>query len=128
MLGRTKIKLIAALSCGVVALAPTAAVAAAGSGAGAATSAQAAPQAPADPHPPYRAEFFVPGVIIWSAPDGQSTRLGLGYPGQGFAVDDNADGSNYTCDLTSTTFWLHGQDIATGVVGWVPSCNLNLAG
>lgn len=35
-----------------------------------------------------RADFRVPGVIIWSRPSAQSTRNGLGYPGQGFDWDD----------------------------------------
>ncbi|TDD08772.1 hypothetical protein [Nonomuraea diastatica] len=64
-----------------------------------------------------RFDFRVPGVRIFARPDGGPTRQGLGYPGQGFEVDNFAAGAPYTCD------WEHGRNVATGVVGWVPSCN-----
>ncbi|TDE30795.1 hypothetical protein E1295_40775 [Nonomuraea mesophila] len=71
-----------------------------------------------------RFDFRVPGVRIFARPDGRSTRHGLGYPGQGFEVDGFAAGTPYTCDNGVTTSdWEHGRNVATGVVGWVPSCN-----
>ncbi|TDC99632.1 hypothetical protein E1292_31200 [Nonomuraea deserti] len=71
-----------------------------------------------------RYDFRVPGVRIFARPDGGSTRNGLGYPGQGFEVDNFAAGAPYTCDNGVTTSdWEHGRNVATGVVGWVPSCN-----
>ena len=72
-----------------------------------------------------RGDFRVPGVIIWSEANGNSIHKGLGYPGQGFAVDDIVAGGSYTCDNNETTvIWNHGHNIATGVTGWVPACNI----
>jgi hypothetical protein len=69
-------------------------------------------------------DFRVPGVRIFSRPDGNSSRNGLGYPGQGWDTNHGATGTWYTCDNgVSTTWWEYGRNVATGVVGWVPSCN-----
>ncbi len=69
-------------------------------------------------------DFRVPGVRIFSRPDGGATRVGLGYPGQGWDLQSTGYGTAYTCDNgVTTTTWEHGRNIRTGVVGWVPSCN-----
>ncbi|MCO5967982.1 MULTISPECIES: hypothetical protein [Actinoallomurus] len=72
-------------------------------------------------------DFRVAGVRIWAngaLNDPYSGILGLGYPGQGFDVDMVYSAPAYTCD-NGVTSWtsLHGRDIATGVTGFVPSCN-----
>ncbi|MGW2150007.1 hypothetical protein ACWCOT_37270 [Nonomuraea bangladeshensis] len=69
-------------------------------------------------------DFRVAGVRIFSRPDGGATRVGLGYPGQGWDIQGTGYGTAYTCDNgVTTTSWEHGRNIRTGVVGWVPSCN-----
>jgi len=75
----------------------------------------------------WRYDFTVSGVRIWSDDNPHSTILGLGYPGQGFNVDlVYGSDYSYTCDNGVTTWtWLHGYDIATGVTGFVPTCNTN---
>lgn len=70
-------------------------------------------------------DFRVPGVIIWSERNARSKHNGLGYPNQGFDVDNVEEGEPYTCDDgNTTTSWSHGQDVQTKVTGWVPRCNL----
>ncbi|MCK2219525.1 hypothetical protein MF672_037895 [Actinomadura sp. ATCC 31491] len=69
-------------------------------------------------------DFAVPGVIIWNGPSASSGRNGLGYPGQGFAPDRSEEHELYRCDQFESTLWHHGRNLATGVVGWVPACNL----
>ncbi|MEU6796600.1 hypothetical protein ABZ907_33320 [Nonomuraea wenchangensis] len=111
---RTHLRLALGLALGLAALAApaTAAVAAA------ATPAAQAPSARSG------VDFRVPGVRIFSRPDGGSTRVGLGYPGQGWDIQGTGYGTSYTCDNgVTTTTWEHGRNIRTGVVGWVPSCN-----
>ncbi len=69
-------------------------------------------------------DFRVPGVIIWESDLPWSGVLGYGYPGQGFSVDAIDAVTSYTCDNGETSWTqLHGYDIATGVTGYVPSCN-----
>ncbi|WP_345405260.1 hypothetical protein [Nonomuraea salmonea] len=69
-------------------------------------------------------DFRVPGVRIFARADGQSTRVGLGYPGQGWEIHRAVDGTSYTCDNgVTTTVWEYGRNLRTGVVGYVPSCN-----
>ena len=70
-------------------------------------------------------DFRVPGVRIWREPR-VSIVDGLGYPGQIFDTDiTDVVGGTYTCDNGVTTdIWDHGRNRATGVVGWVPICNL----
>lgn len=72
-------------------------------------------------------DFRVPGVRIWKGPSASTTIMGLGYPGQGYNVYDVYGGTeSYTCDNGQTTWtWIHGWDVATGVAGYVPSCNLD---
>ncbi|MCG5218501.1 hypothetical protein [Streptosporangium sp. KLBMP 9127] len=72
-----------------------------------------------------RVDFALPGVIIWRQPTSQSSRNGLGYPGQGFQIDRVEIHGNYACQTgLSSNQWSHGRNLATGVVGWVPACNL----
>jgi hypothetical protein len=67
-------------------------------------------------------------VIIWSEPETgpNSMRKGLGYPKQLFNCDYGTEqGGTYACDNGVTTpIWRHGTDAATGIIGWVPDCNL----
>jgi hypothetical protein len=74
-----------------------------------------------------RHEFRVPGVRIWRSYSTSSAVVGLGYPGQGFFSDfqEYTPPNAYTCDNGVTTvYWNHGYDMATGVTGYVPFCNL----
>ena len=72
------------------------------------------------------ADFRVPGVVIWDNPLTTARRVGLGYPGQKFdAIRGSGPWDYYRCDNGVTSnFWIYGRNVATGVVGWVPDCNL----
>ncbi|MEU9838568.1 hypothetical protein AB0C69_05020 [Actinomadura sp. NPDC048032] len=71
-------------------------------------------------------DFRVPGVVIWDNPLNTARRVGLGYPGQKFdAIRGSGPWDYYSCDNGVTSnFWIYGRNMATGVVGWVPDCNL----
>lgn len=69
-------------------------------------------------------DFGAQGVIIWSEPRGGSGRNGLGFAGQGFESDRSEEHGLYRCDNFESTLWHHGRNATTGVVGWVPACNL----
>ncbi|MFC4115971.1 hypothetical protein [Nonomuraea zeae] len=69
-------------------------------------------------------DFGAQGVIIWSEPRAGSGRNGLGYAGQGFDSDRSEEHGLYRCDHFESTLWYHGRNATTGVVGWVPACNL----
>ncbi|MEW9547734.1 hypothetical protein [Nonomuraea sp. NPDC050783] len=69
-------------------------------------------------------DYAVPGVIIWSRPAAGSGRNGLGHPGQGFESDRSEEHGPYRCGPFETVLWHHGRNATTGVVGWVPACNL----
>ncbi|MGI5207522.1 hypothetical protein ACQEU6_38840 [Spirillospora sp. CA-108201] len=72
------------------------------------------------------ADFRVAGVVIWDNPLNTANRVGLGYPGQKFdAIRGSGPWDYYRCDNGVTSnFWIYGRNVATGVVGWVPDCNL----
>ncbi|MFF5260198.1 hypothetical protein ACFY4C_14715 [Actinomadura viridis] len=109
------------------AVAAAAATATAGLLSIAATAAQAAPAGPAQTsaHAAQRLDFRAPGIIIWKEPRKDSTRMGLGYPGQGFESDRVEKHAYYMCDNgLDTEWWYHGRNVGTGVTGWVPACNL----
>ncbi|MFB4281947.1 MULTISPECIES: hypothetical protein [unclassified Nonomuraea] len=69
-------------------------------------------------------DFGAQGVIIWSEPRAGSGRNGLGYAGQGFEANRSEEHGLYRCDNFESTLWHHGRNVTTGVVGWVPACNL----
>lgn len=70
-------------------------------------------------------DFGVQGAIIWNEPRAGSGRNGLGYAGQGFDSDRQEEHALYQCgNGQSTHTWFHGRNVTTGVVGWVPGCNL----
>ncbi|GAA2210258.1 hypothetical protein GCM10009850_057170 [Nonomuraea monospora] len=69
-------------------------------------------------------DFGAQGVIIWSEPRSGSGRNGLGYAGQGFESDRSEEHGLYRCDNFESTLWHHGTNATTGIVGWVPACNL----
>ncbi|MEO3872430.1 hypothetical protein ABGB18_26755 [Nonomuraea sp. B12E4] len=69
-------------------------------------------------------DFAAQGVIIWSQPRAGSSRNGLGYAGQGFQSDRVERHALYQCDHFASDEWHHGRNVTTGVVGWVPACNL----
>ncbi|MEV0995387.1 hypothetical protein [Nonomuraea sp. NPDC050202] len=69
-------------------------------------------------------DFGAQGVIIWSEPRAGSGRNGLGYAGQGFESDRSEEHGLYRCDHFESTLWHHGTNATTGIVGWVPACNL----
>ncbi|GAA5037951.1 hypothetical protein HNP84_003232 [Thermocatellispora tengchongensis] len=74
---------------------------------------------------PVRWDFRVPGVRIFLRAHAGSPVLGLGYPGQGFETERFDWGPEYVCDNGSiATLWGYGRNLATGVRGFVPSCNL----
>lgn len=93
-------------------------------------TALAAVPAPADQRPTAshqvgrQLDFAVPGVIIWNEPREGSGRNGQGYPGQWFDTDRAEEHALYRCDNGQSTRWFHGRNVKTGVVGWVPGCNL----
>lgn len=69
-------------------------------------------------------DFRVPGVRIFKWPTPAGPIMGLGYPGQGFDYQHTVSGAGYTCDNGGhTTRWEYGRNIATGVWGYVPTCN-----
>jgi hypothetical protein len=81
--------------------------------------------APANAKPAHWDDFRTSGVIIWSQASQNSAHNGLGYPGQGFDWVNIWDKGLYNCDNgQSTNSWYEGRDIATGVYGYVPGCNL----
>ncbi|GAA4990767.1 hypothetical protein HD597_008077 [Nonomuraea thailandensis] len=69
-------------------------------------------------------DFGAQGVIIWSEPRAGSGRNGLGYAGQGFESDRSEEHGLYRCGPFESTLWHHGTNATTGIVGWVPACNL----
>ncbi|MFB4317398.1 hypothetical protein [Actinomadura sp. 21ATH] len=69
-------------------------------------------------------DFAYAGVIIWAEPRAGSTQTGRGYPGQGWRTDRVEQHAEYQCETHSTDWWHYGRNLATGVVGWVPGCNL----
>ncbi|TDD17003.1 hypothetical protein [Nonomuraea diastatica] len=73
-------------------------------------------------------DFGALGVVIWSEPRAGSGRAGVGYAGQGFESDRSEEHGLYRCDFFESTLWHHGRNVATGVVGWVPACNLTDSG
>ncbi|MEV0660794.1 hypothetical protein ACIBI3_11495 [Actinomadura luteofluorescens] len=88
--------------------------------------ANAAPRRAAASHADRYPDFRVPGVVIWDNPLNTARRVGLGYPGQKFdAIRGSGPWDYYSCDNGVTSnFWIYGRNMATGVVGWVPDCNL----
>ncbi|MEU6793730.1 hypothetical protein ABZ907_18680 [Nonomuraea wenchangensis] len=68
-------------------------------------------------------DFAVPDVVIWSEPAAGSGRLGLGQPGESFALHRSEEHELYRCGRFESTLWHHGRNLATGVTGWVPACN-----
>lgn len=93
-------------------------------GTAAAASAKPADQREAAAQRAKRVDFAYQGVVIWNEPRAGSHRNGLGYPGQGFDIDRVEEHGLYRCDQGQSTQWSHGRNVATGVVGWVPACNL----
>lgn len=72
-------------------------------------------------------DFRFQGVRIWSNDSTSSTVVGLGYIGQGWTDNDNPayNTTLHTCaDGSTSNWWIYGHDIATGVAGWVPTCNV----
>jgi hypothetical protein len=69
-------------------------------------------------------DYAAQGVIIWSDPWAGSGRNGLGYTGQGFESDRVEVHGTYRCDLSASDAWHHGRNVTTGVLGWVPACDL----
>ncbi|MBB5778217.1 hypothetical protein [Nonomuraea jabiensis] len=72
-----------------------------------------------------RYDFAAVGVVIWSDPRRDAILVGFGYPGQGFESDWSEERGHYQCDdYFDSILWHHGRNAATGIVGWVPACNL----
>ena len=69
-------------------------------------------------------DFYEPGTSIRRRADVSSARVGLGYPGQGFNTVDIVRGS-YVSECSNNKYpywWNYGQDVATGVNGYVAHC------
>ncbi|WP_431929368.1 hypothetical protein [Nonomuraea jabiensis] len=70
-------------------------------------------------------DFSADGVVIWSDPRRDAVLVGFGYPGQGFESDRSEEYGFFQCDdYFDSILWHHGRNAATGIVGWVPACNL----
>ncbi|MFG1612879.1 hypothetical protein ACGFI3_08965 [Nonomuraea wenchangensis] len=68
-------------------------------------------------------DFAVPDVVIRSEPTASSVQVGLGQPGQSFALYRSEEHELYSCGPFESTLWHHGRNLATDVTGWVPACN-----
>lgn len=69
-------------------------------------------------------DFGARDVVIWSEPREGSGRNGLGGPGQGFESNRSEEHDFFSCGHFDSTLWHHGRNVHTGVIGWVPACNL----
>lgn len=70
-------------------------------------------------------DFTTDGVRIFSAADPNSPVNGLGYYQQGADLHRWVYGPEYRCDYGSSALWGEVTNLATGVTGWVPECNLS---
>jgi hypothetical protein len=77
---------------------------------------------PSSARPVY--DFAAPEVVIWSEPRAGARPHGLGRPGEGFASNREEEHEPYRCGPYETTLWHHGHNATTGVIGWVPACDL----
>ncbi|MGW5160442.1 hypothetical protein ACWEPN_33645 [Nonomuraea wenchangensis] len=68
-------------------------------------------------------DFAVPDVVIRSEPTASSGQVGLGQPGESFALHRSEEHELYRCGPFGSTLWHHGRNLATGVTGWVPACD-----
>ncbi|MEV4806150.1 hypothetical protein AB0K18_39630 [Nonomuraea sp. NPDC049421] len=69
-------------------------------------------------------DFAAPGVAIRAEPAAGARVHGFGQPGEGFASNREEEHEAYACGPYETTLWHHGHNASTGVIGWVPACDL----
>lgn len=67
-------------------------------------------------------DYGVAGARIYAAPDGRSTVIGLGYPGQGAMARCRAYGPGP--DGPATALWVLHRNSGTGLTGWTSGGNL----